>query len=668
MAVPSIIEQPKGTPEPLSSSKESETGWRGSFPKITKRDLITIVILCVVFFSIATYNLGFTQTPVTQTPLYAGQSFFLDLGNQSSVGSAYFLIYDGSYNISVYTGTPENWQIASSNVSYSDYYKWNEVDISRITQYIRVDINVSSNAILDEVAVTNSSKQQIVVANISSLDSPGSNLHNLIDEQNKVQFPITYMSRTYFDEIYFVRTAEQYLHLQSPYEWTHPPLGKLIQAGGIVVFGFSPFGWRFMGVIFGTLMIPVMYLLGKKLFGTWIGAFTAAFLLSFDFMHFTMARMGTVDTYVVFFSILAQLFFVVYFFNVVKKGWRTSVVPLFLAVIFFFLSFSTKWLALYGALGMLALLAALRIRDLRRLKASLADKYSAFFDYPFLLLVGFIAVGVGMYFLIYIPDILTGRPILGINGTGVIDLQLAMYNYHAGLVATHPFSSLWWSWPIMVSTHGNVPLWLDVTYLPNNIDSTISVFGNPAVWWVSFTAMLVLTERAIRGKELTKSIKQRIKYWFSKKSPTDEILNGIPSEPPASLLVELTKEPGSAAAAVESSSVAETVSAAQSTGRKWDLAALFIVIVFFFSWIPYVFITRVTFIYHFYESVPLLCLASAYFVNKVWSTRRGKTVTTVFLAAVVALFIIFYPVTSGMPVSTSWIHDLKWFPSWFFAP
>ena len=171
-----------------------------------------------------------------------------------------------------------------------------------------------------------------------------------------VQYPSDYMSNTYFDEIYFVRTAEQYLHLQIPYEWTHPPLGKLIQAAGIAIFGFDPFGWRIMGVIFATLMIALVYLLGKELLGTWIGGFTAAFLLTFDFMHFTMARMGTADTYVVFFSVASQLFFLFTSRSVVKDGWKTSVLPLFLAFVFFALAFSSKWLVLYGFVGEVAIL------------------------------------------------------------------------------------------------------------------------------------------------------------------------------------------------------------------------------------------------------------------------------------------------------------------------
>ena len=100
-------------------------------------------------------------------------------------------------------------------------------------------------------------------------------------------------------------------------------------------------------------------------------------------MHFTMARIGTVDTYVVFFSLLSQLFFLIYFMNVVKNGWKTSVLPLFLAVIFFALGFSTKWFTIFGAGGLLILLVAYRLKGVIKLKGGLAEKYVAFFDYPF---------------------------------------------------------------------------------------------------------------------------------------------------------------------------------------------------------------------------------------------------------------------------------------------
>ncbi len=565
--------------------------------QLDKRDLITIIMLCVVFFSIATWNLGSTQTPVNATQVLAGQSFYLDIGNTTDVGYFYILVKDGSYNLTISKGSPGNWQqIATGNTNYN-YYRWNHISINQDTQYLKVDFNSSSSALIAEVSILDSNYQKLPISALTSLGTENPTLNKLIDEQTKVNLPDTYMEGTYFDEIYFVRTAEQYLNLQSPYEWTHPPLGKLIQAAGIVAFGYNPFGWRIMGVLFGTLMIPLMYLLGKRLFGTRIGAFSSAFLLTFDFMHFTMARMGTADTYVVFFLLVSQVFFLVYFMNVIKKGWNIPVLPLFLAVIFFILSFSTKWVAMYSALGMLALLVGIRIKDLSKLKAKFIDKYTAFFDHPFLLLLGFIAIGVGIYFIIYIPDMLTGRSVYVGDGRGVIDLQFAMYNYHATLVAEHSFASSWWSWPLLVSNHGYVPLWLDVWYLPNTVRSTIAVLGNPAVWWVGFACIFFAVERAIRAK---------------------------------------------------------------------DLAAIFISTMFFFSWIPYVFISRLTFIYHFYIAVPFLCLASAYVINKYWNTKLGKIATILYFVVVIVLFGVFYDVISGTPAPASWIDKLKLFPSWYF--
>ena len=213
---------------------------------------------------------------------------------------------------------------------------------------------------------------------------------------NRVHFeiPPTYMSKMYFDEVYFARSAVEFANHQLPDERTHPDLGKLIQAVGVAVVGATPFGWRIMGVIFGTLIVAVMYLLGKKLFGTWIGGFSAAFLMTFDFMHFTMARIGTVDTYLIFFSLLSQLFFLIYFMKVLKVGWKkTSILPLMLAIVFFSLGFSTKFgFPLFPALGLLALLAAVRLREIWKRKGSLADKYVAFFDHPFLLIVACIGL------------------------------------------------------------------------------------------------------------------------------------------------------------------------------------------------------------------------------------------------------------------------------------
>jgi dolichyl-phosphate-mannose--protein O-mannosyl transferase len=570
---------------------------------INKRDLLTIAVLCVIFFSIASLNLGSNQVPLTTWQTTENQTFYIDLGKTDSVGTVYFLVKSGSANVTVYTGSPGNWGSSGIIDIKFSYYSWSDAfSVNKDTQYMRFSFQPDSVEIA-EMAVLNPTNQKLAISAVTGENSSDPTLSSLVDEQGAVQLPPTYMGETYFDEIYFVRTAEQYLRLQIPYEWTHPPLGKLIIASSISIFGYNPFGWRIMGVIFAMLMIPLIYLLGKELLGTWIGGFASAFLLSFDFMHFTMARMATVDTYVVFFSLASQLFFLIYLKNVLKNGWKAPVLPLFLAILFFALGFSTKWLLLYGFVGQLAILAALRLKEVAKLKKGLSDRISAFFDHPYSVIVGFLLVAVLVYFLTYIPDMLAGRSVIEVLG-----LQGGMYNYHATLTATHPFSSPWWSWPFLVRPDGPVPLWLYVSYLPNSVKSTIVLLGNPAVWWVGFACTIILTAKVAKIG----------------------------------------------------------IATAKRVSPKIDLAAVFIAVFFFFQWAPYMLISRVTFIYHFYVNVPFLCLAAAYFISKYWSNKWVKLAAIAYFAGTVALFALFYPVISGMPAPTSSIDSLKWLNGWTF--
>jgi dolichyl-phosphate-mannose--protein O-mannosyl transferase len=585
---------------------------------------------------------GSTKYPVTNWQSTQKDSFYVNIGSTQQVENVYFWVQSGNATVTIYSGSPGNWTNIGQLVlqpAGTDYSVFQSKTVNSNTQFLSFDVDPTSYNSqpmfanlgipnpsdqqpspfiqVSEIGLESQSHQQIPIISITSENTTDPTLTKLVDEQNSLQIPPTYMSKMYFDEVYFARSAENYLQHQIPNERTHPPLGKLIQASGIAVFGATPFGWRSMGVIFATLMIPLMYLLGKKLFGTWIGGFSAAFLLAFDFMHFTMARIGTADTYVVFFSLLSQLFFLIYFANVVKDGWKVSVLPLFLAVIFFALGFSTKWFTLFGALGMVALLVAVRFRDVVKLKGRLSDKYVAFFNYPVFLFLGFIGLAVVIYFVSYIPDMLAGDSFLTI-----LHLQSAMLSFHTSSI-TDPASAPWWSWPFMFRLDGvNVPRWFDITYLPNNVDSTITVFGNPAVWWIGFAAVIALT-----GIVISKS----------------GFLQGLRSSKKLGKRFNVNV-------------------------KQADLPIVFIVVIFFFSWLPYILISRATYIYHFYLSVPLLCLGITYFINKYWSKPIGKVAAIALFAAVVIMFAVFYPVISGMPVSIQYIHDLKWFPSWFFAP
>ena len=602
-----------------------------------------MVLLSIVFFGIATWNVGEINFPTTNWQSTTTQSFYIDLGSTQHVKSIYFWVASGNASADISIGSPGNWTYEkqfSLQSRATDYMVQPSLDLDVTTQYLEFNLTAveydsrpnfywsvpnptdklpSPFIEISEIGISNPNNAQIAIVEITGENNTDATLTKLIDEQDSLQIPPTYMSKMYFDEVYFARSAIEFVNHQIPLERTHPDLGKLIQAIGVAALGPIPFGWRIMGVIFGSLIVALMYLLGKKLFGTWIGGFSAAFLMTFDFMHFTMARIGTVDTYLIFFTLLSQLFFLIYFMKIIKNGWKkTSILPLMLAVVFFALGFSTKFgFPLFPAIGLLALLAAVRLKEVWRQKSSLADKYLGFFDHPFLLLIASIGIVALIYFATYIPDML-----LGDSFPTIVNLQFAMLGFHSGSVVDTS-SAPWWSWPLMFRPDGmNVPRWFDITYLPNNVVSTISVFGNPVVWWVGFTAMIVLAFNAFHIEAILTNLKNRL----SKSSLNKQI---------------------------------------SIRGEGWDVSAIFIAVVFIFSWLPYVFIGRATYIYHFYISVPLICLSTTYFINKYWNTRKGKVAALIVFAAAVAMFLLFYPVISGAPVSTSFINDyLRWFPSW----
>lgn len=114
----------------------------------------------------------------------------------------------------------------------------------------------------------------------------------------------------YFDEIYYPRSGIEYLKgvrintdWEYPFEWTHPPLTKLLIALSIWMFGGvahgdSGWGWRFLNVVCGTLMVPLCYLFAKRLMASTLFASIAAFMLTFDGFRFVQSRISTPEIWV----------------------------------------------------------------------------------------------------------------------------------------------------------------------------------------------------------------------------------------------------------------------------------------------------------------------------------------------------------------------------------
>ena len=104
----------------------------------------------------------------------------------------------------------------------------------------------------------------------------------------------------------------------------------------------------------------------------------------------------------------------------------------------------------------------------------------------------------------------------------------------------------------------------------------------------------------------------------------------------------------------------------QRTIRKKDKKALFIVIAYLSQYLPWIFIGRTTFIYHYFTSVPFVTLMVAYCLYLLVKEKKvPKGVIYGYAAVAVVLFVMFYPVLSGQPVNKEYVSvALRWFKSW----
>jgi 4-amino-4-deoxy-L-arabinose transferase-like glycosyltransferase len=117
-------------------------------------------------------------------------------------------------------------------------------------------------------------------------------------------------TRMIYDEPYYVPAARALLSgTPSNLNPEAPPMGKLMIAAGIRLFGDTPFGWRFFGVVCGALTVLGVYFWTYLLVWKNDLAITAASLTLLNNFTFIMSRTAMMDVYLVAFVVLAILAF-----------------------------------------------------------------------------------------------------------------------------------------------------------------------------------------------------------------------------------------------------------------------------------------------------------------------------------------------------------------------
>ncbi len=544
------------------------------------KKLIPIAILIAIYTIIAFYNLGDMHSPQTTWTGNEGAYAVIDFGFNANVSK-----------IMVLNGAKENKKLllqssetSLNDLSYSELmpleiksvFKWHETDVNFKARYVKLIV---------ESDIINIVEIGFLDANGELIEIKHNNKANMLyDEQWLVPKQSTYLNSTYFDEIYHARTAYEFVNQMGVYEWTHPPLGKAIIAMGIKAFGMTPFGFRFTGTLFGILMILAVYFFARAIFENENWAFFAAFIFTFDFMHFAQTRISTIDTYVTIFIAIMYCFMYLYYKSSFYR--KKSLFWLFMSGLFMGLAIASKWQGMFGAFGLAVIFFYNMLQNYKQTDDIKLFKKTAIKTIVYCF-VFFIFVPLLVYCISYIPY-LNAKHIVGFKEgiLGIIKNQKDMFKYHAYLESEHSFASPWYQWAFNIR-----PIFYYSKKISETTNQAISSFGNPLVWWGGFIAF-IYSLKAI---------------------------------------------------------------------KKGDKAALFLVIAYLSQNIPWAIVSRTTYIYHYFPSVPFIVLMTAL----MFKDAKKPKAAFCYCVGVLILFIMFYPILSGMNIDISYVNRfLEWFPSW----
>ena len=445
---------------------------KGGDRRLTRADALIMAGLTLVYAAVAFRGLGNTESPQSFVNMEGETASIRPDPGDGAVSKLMLFtgIGIGSYSIDYTTDGNDSYHLADFEQSHAEVLKWQAISVDYEISGGTVYIRGSGNVWLGEVVLL-TEDGRIVRA---SSDRP-----ELTDEQSLCPDRQTFMNSSYFDEIYHARTAWEQLNGVYPYEITHPPLGKIIIGLGVSLFGMTPFGWRFSGTLFGVLMLPILYYFAKKLFGGRLVPAACTVLMATDFMHFVQTRIATIDTYAVFFILLMYLF--MYLF--VTEG---RLRDLALCGLSFGLGAASKWTCFYAGAGLAVIWLLWVIHGFRT--GRLDGK--GFVKNALCCVVFFILVPCLIYYLSYYPY---GAALGKTNPLSrdylriVLDNQRYMFNYHARLVATHPYSSHWYQWLLDIR-----PILYYLDYLPDGRYVSFGAFVNPVLCWGGLFALFVL--------------------------------------------------------------------------------------------------------------------------------------------------------------------------------
>lgn len=598
------------------------------FAKYTKKDWQIICLIAIPYAIVSFWQLGTASLPTTtwQPSNSSGtQDVIFELTGDTNFSAIYTIYSDGdnSFNSDSLNGTngmtlygsndAANWQQLST-LDVGSIYTYKITEGTWNYHYIKLTSAYLTNT-LSEIGFRSADCNSFLPVKIYQDDYANSSYPAtlMIDEQNLLQLHPTYLNEAYFDEIYHPRNAWEIANNHIMYATVHPLFGTNLIALSIKLFGMNTLAWRLPGVIAGILIVPLMYAIAKLIFQKRNLAAIAALLCACDFMHLTTSRIGTLEPFSVLF-ILAMFYFMIkyYYTNFFDTSFKKTLGILLASGIFMGIAISTKWTGCYSALGLALLLFSnlfRRMYEYFQAKKALknVEELSDNEAHEALLIKDFFWkkfwCTILCCFFFFI----------------VIPAAIYWLTYLPDRVWGNE------AWSI-----ANV--WKQNMYMYNYHVNLKATHPYSSVWY-----MWIVDARPI---------------WYSYSVDAQGISHSIScfSNP---LLTWM--------------GLIAFISTAVNLLMKRNKEAWIILVGYLSAFLPWLFITRCVFAYHFYPSSCFLILMVVYFLNKFIHTAKGKWFICIFLTAYVILFFAFLPATAGFGTTVPYIKSMEWFGSWYFG-
>ncbi len=448
-----------------------------------------------------------------------------------------------------------------------------------------------------------------------------------------------------FDEVHFGAFISAYWHGSYFFD-VHPPLGKLIFAMFGYLFGaqgsvvdFTVIGnalptsivmFRTLPILAGTVLPLIIYAICRRLNFSKIASMTAGLLVVLENSLIVQSRFILSDSFILFFGFLSLLLYLEF----VRRRTEKTLYPkifLSLSALFSAVAFNIKWTGL-SFLGLIILMELYR-----RYERTSRNIFKGLFI-TMKKVLPFACLYIGITFVFYFSVFAIHFALLPHSGTGdafmtpsfqktlisnsyasdpslpekniigkFLELNARMFTANQSLTAPAPYSSNWYTWPFMAQP---IFYWQESNSSnATSPNSYIYFLGNPVIYWLGTFVMILLISKCI--------------WLFLSK-------NG------------------------------KTV---YSANLDKKLAIIFVSAGYLANLLPFIFIGRVMFLYHYETALVFSIMGIALLLDMIPHSKK-RAVATVIIGLSALFYIFFSPLTYGTPLSDSGLANRMWFSSW----